>query len=67
MADEMHECGGGKSTGLKSVITQPGVWRIRKTSSEIEVFRLEGEEGYGNILSPEFVQWREQLKSSATA
>lgn len=47
------------SSGLKQTITTDGVWRIRKRerSSLIEVFKNEGY-GHGDILSPEFVEWR---------
>ncbi|KAI9884121.1 MAG: decapping endonuclease targeting mRNA [Watsoniomyces obsoletus] len=46
---------------LKASISTPGVWRIAKHehSAHIEVHKLE-ETGYGDILSPEFVEWREQ-------
>ncbi|KAI1612175.1 RAI1 like PD-XK nuclease-domain-containing protein [Exophiala viscosa] len=45
--------------GLKSVITEEGVWRIRKQEKvpSIEVFKLE-QTGHGDILSPAFVKWR---------
>jgi hypothetical protein len=45
--------------GLKTVITGEGVWRIRKREKVpvIEVFQVE-EKGYGDILSPAFVEWR---------
>ncbi len=47
------------SSGLKQTITTNGVWRIRKRerSPLIEVFKNE-EHGYGDILSAEFVEWR---------
>ena len=47
------------SSGLKQTITTDGVWRIRKMerSSLIEVFKHE-DYGHGDILSPEFVEWR---------
>ncbi|KAK4934596.1 decapping endonuclease targeting mRNA [Elasticomyces elasticus] len=47
--------------GLKSVVTEEGVWRIRKREKvpEIEVFKLE-ETGHGDILLPAFVKWRTQ-------
>ena len=40
-------------------IEEGGVWRIRRSerSPAIEVFKHE-ETGYGDILPPEFVQWR---------
>lgn len=61
-------------TGLKSVITEDGVWRIRKREKvpAIEVFKVE-ETGHGDILSPAFVEWRttglavHQSKSSDAA
>ena len=42
-------------------ITSPGVWRIRKREKVpfIEVFKCE-ESGYGDILSEEFVEWRQR-------
>ncbi|KZF21301.1 rai1 protein [Xylona heveae TC161] len=47
---------------LKQTIQSDGVWRIRRKekSPVIEVFKLE-DSGYGSILSPEFVQWRNQF------
>lgn len=47
------------TSGLKQTITTNGVWRIRRRerSQVIEVFKNE-ETGYGDILSPEFVEWR---------
>lgn len=46
-------------SGFKQTITTDGVWRIRRRerSPVIEVFKNE-ESGYGDILSPEFVEWR---------
>ena len=51
--------------GLKSNITSEGVWRIRKKehSKAIELFKLE-ETGHGDILSSEFVEWRQQMASA---
>lgn len=45
--------------GLKNTITEGGVWRIRKRerSPVIEIFKHE-ESGCGDILLPEFVEWR---------
>jgi len=45
--------------GLKAVITDDGVWRIRKCENVpvLEVFKLE-ETGHGDILSPVFIEWR---------
>ncbi|KAA6407259.1 MAG: hypothetical protein FRX48_09061 [Lasallia pustulata] len=47
---------------LKRTITSDGVWRIRRREKmpEIEVFKQE-ETGYGEILSPVFVEWRRML------
>ncbi len=47
------------SSGLKQTITTSGVWRIRRKerSPVIEVFKDE-ESGYGDILSAEFIEWR---------
>ncbi|KAK5291761.1 decapping endonuclease targeting mRNA [Exophiala xenobiotica] len=44
---------------LKGVITEDGVWRIRKREKVpvIEVFKLE-ETGHGDILSQAFLDWR---------
>ncbi|KIX09102.1 uncharacterized protein Z518_00180 [Rhinocladiella mackenziei CBS 650.93] len=44
---------------LKGVITDDGVWRIRKREGlpGIEVFKVE-ETGHGDILSPAFLEWR---------
>lgn len=45
--------------GLKSVIKEEGVWRIRKPEKVpiVEVFRVE-EAGTGDILSQRFRDWR---------
>jgi len=45
--------------GLKSTITEEGVWRIRKPDKvpRLELFKLE-ETGHGDILSANFVNWR---------
>jgi hypothetical protein len=47
--------------GLKGVVSEEGVWRIRRREKDsvIEVFKLE-ETGHGDILSPAFVKWRTQ-------
>lgn len=47
------------SSGLKQTITSDGIWRIRRRerSPVIEVFKNE-EYGYGDVLSPAFVEWR---------
>lgn len=44
---------------FKKTITTNGVWRIRRRerSPVIEIFKNE-ETGCGDILSPEFIQWR---------
>lgn len=49
-------------TGLKGVITDEGVWRIRRNgqSPVIEVFKVE-ETGHGDIISDEFKNWRIKL------
>lgn len=49
-------------TGLKQVINDEGVWRIRRKpgASNIEVFRIE-ETGHGRILTDEFINWRIKL------
>jgi len=45
---------------LKTTITKEGVWRIsrRERSRAIEVFKVD--EGHGQILTPEFLEWRQQ-------
>ena len=47
------------SLGLKTTITEDGVWRIRRRerSPVVEVFKQE-ESGHGDILLPVFVEWR---------
>ena len=54
-------------SGLKKTITANGVWRIRRRerSSAIEVFKKE-ESGYGDILSREFVDWRNRRDTIET-
>ncbi|KAF7511275.1 decapping endonuclease targeting mRNA [Endocarpon pusillum] len=44
---------------LKTIITEQGVWRIRKVekSSRLEIFKIE-ETGHGDILSRNFMDWR---------
>lgn len=46
-------------SGLKETITTDGVWCIRRRerSPVVEVIKNE-RSGYGDILSPEFVEWR---------
>ena len=46
--------------GIKGIITDEGVWRISKQdkSDRIQVFKLE-DNGHGNVLSSDFVQWRQ--------
>lgn len=48
--------------GLRTIITDEGVWRIRRRSASdaIEVFQVE-ETGHGDILSEEFKNWRIKL------
>ena len=55
------------SLGLKRTITTNGVWRIRRRerSPVIEVFKNE-ESGYGDILPPEFVEWRNGMDANET-
>jgi len=45
--------------GLKTIITEDGVWRIRKRGKipTLELYQLE-ETGHGDVLSENFVQWR---------
>ncbi|CCE27676.1 uncharacterized protein CPUR_01150 [Claviceps purpurea 20.1] len=47
---------------LRTIITDEGVWRIRRRSASdaIEVFQVE-ETGHGDILSEEFKNWRIKL------
>jgi len=44
---------------LKTIVNDEGIWRICKLEKSriIEVFKVE-ETGYGDILSPAFVEWR---------
>ena len=53
------------SLGLKRTITTNGVWRIRRRerSPVIEVFKNE-EYGYGDILPPGFVEWRNAMDAN---
>ena len=56
-------------TGLTTVITGDGVWRIRKRERvpKVEVYRVE-QSGHGDILSENFVRWRTcELPQSAEA
>ncbi|OAL67925.1 hypothetical protein A7C99_1057 [Trichophyton rubrum] len=48
-------------TWLKTIVNSEGVWKIRKAakSGQIEVLKTQ-ETGHGNILTPEFVEWRSQ-------
>lgn len=48
-------------SGLKRVVNSEGIWKIQKAakSGQIEVFKTH-ETGHGNILTPEFVEWRSQ-------
>lgn len=52
-------------SGLKQTITTDGVWRIRRRerSPVIEIFRNE-ESGCGDILSPEFIEWRNSREAN---
>ncbi|KAI9785000.1 MAG: decapping endonuclease targeting mRNA [Geoglossum umbratile] len=47
---------------LKETVVGEGVWRIRRRerSPVVELFKLE-ETGHGSILTPEFMEWRQQL------
>ncbi|KAF2811150.1 RAI1-domain-containing protein [Mytilinidion resinicola] len=46
---------------LKKTITSEGIWKIRRLekSPVIEVFQVEPS-GHGRILTPEFINWRQQ-------
>ena len=48
--------------GLKTVVNDEGVWRIRRRQGDrmIEVFKTE-ETGHGDIISDEFKNWRIKL------
>lgn len=50
------------SLGLRKTITSKGVWRIRRRerSSVIEVYKNEDRD-YGDILSLEFIEWRNRM------
>jgi hypothetical protein len=54
-----------RDVGLKQSITSDGVWRIRRleNSPVIEILRYE-ETGHGDILHPDFIQWRSGESSS---
>ena len=47
---------------LKRTITKDGVWKMRRTerASTIELWKVE-ETGYGEVLSRDFVDWRQEL------
>ena len=47
--------------GLKQTITSEGLWRIRRKGKSpiVEVFKVE-ESGHGNVLSSEFLHWRNE-------
>ncbi|KAI9796830.1 MAG: decapping endonuclease targeting mRNA [Piccolia ochrophora] len=49
---------------LKQTVVGDGVWRIRRRdkSPMVEVFKLE-DSGLGDILTPEFVEWRQRWAS----
>ena len=51
-----------KSLGIKQVITPDGVWRIKRRDKSpiIEVYKYK-ELGYGDIVSQEFIAWRNRL------
>ncbi len=53
--------------GLREIITDEGVWRIRRKprSPEIEAFRVE-EVGHGNIITDSFMNWRIKLSLSSS-
>ncbi|KXG51178.1 uncharacterized protein PGRI_067500 [Penicillium griseofulvum] len=52
---------------LKQTINKEGTWRIRKKekSPVIEVYRVE-EQGHGDILSPAFKAWRENMTPASS-
>jgi RAT1-interacting protein len=52
----------------RQTITTEGTWRIsrKKGSSEIFITKLD-DHGTGNILSTEFLQWRQQLVAQEVA
>jgi hypothetical protein len=62
----LGKCRADERIGLKPVITEDGVWRIRKREKVpmLEVYKLE-ESGYGDILSENFVRWRTSELPSA--
>ena len=53
--------------GLKGIINNDGVWRIRKKekASCIEVFKVQ-DTGHGDILSQEFLDWRNGNRNGPT-
>ena len=59
---------GLQALGLKTIITSEGVWRIRREESSpiIEVFKYELS-GHGDILSPEFIEWRNRVPNTKDA
>lgn len=56
---------GLSAPGLKNIITSEGVWRIRREQSSpvIQIFKYESS-GYADILSPEFIEWRNQVPNT---
>ncbi|KAI9762318.1 MAG: hypothetical protein M4579_000466 [Chaenotheca gracillima] len=58
----------GQAEGADGVRRDGGVWRVYRSdkSNTIEVVKLE-ESGYGDILPPDFVKWREELAGGLTA
>ena len=53
---------------LRNTITGEGTWRIsrKERSNVVDVYKT-SDKGYGNILSPAFVSWREQLLARQVA
>ena len=52
--------------GLKSVVNDEGLWRIRRRQGDplIEVYKME-ETGHGDIISDDFKNWRIKLAMKA--
>lgn len=49
---------------LKRTITGPGVWRITKVPNDANVqVRRIADTGIGNIISPGFLAWRQELEA----
>jgi RAT1-interacting protein len=53
---------------LKAIMTSPGVWRIRRQerSPAIEISKV-ADHGTGNIISADFLKWREGLVAREVA